>query len=169
MTYRWLYKTSSDLDDILMYSDGKYLTALLFENSKDASKHNEKSLLKNLPIFVETSKWLDTYFKGIIPDFIPKYKLSLTPFQKEVADIMNLISFGETLSYNDIAKIIAKNRGIVKMSAQAVGHAVGSNPICIIIPCHRVIGANGSLVGYGGGLNNKIALLRHENAKYRKC
>ena len=74
--------------------------------------------------------------------------------------IMN--SDGETLTYNDISKRIAKNRGIEKMSSQAVGGAVGWNPICIIIPCHRVVGKNGSLTGYGGGIKNKIALLEHE-------
>ena len=75
---------------------------------------------------------------------------------------MNTIPFGKTLTYNDIAKIIAKRHGIDRMSAQAVGGAVGWNPICIVIPCHRVVGANGSLTGYGGGIKNKIALLKNE-------
>ena len=75
---------------------------------------------------------------------------------------MNHIPFGDTLTYNDISKIIAKNRGIKRMSSQAVGGAVGWNPICIIIPCHRVVGTNGSLTGYGGGIKNKVALLKLE-------
>ena len=76
---------------------------------------------------------------------------------------MSNIPFGKTLTYNDIAKLIAKDRGVSKMSAQAVGGAVGWNPICIIIPCHRVVGTNGSLTGYGGGIKNKIELLKLEN------
>ena len=116
-----------------------------------------------MPIFKETSKWLDIYFSGKDPDFTPKYKINnLTQFRKEVIDIMNTIPFGEVLTYNDIAEIIAKHRKINKMYAQAVGGAVGWNPICIIIPCHRVVGTNGSLTGYGGGINNKVSLLRLE-------
>lgn len=75
---------------------------------------------------------------------------------------MNTIPYGKTITYNDIAKSIAKKRNISKMSGQAVGGAVGWNPICIIIPCHRVVGATGNLTGYGGGLNNKIELLKIE-------
>lgn len=115
------------------------------------------------PIFEETCKWLDTYFSGKEPDFTPKYKVNnLTDFRKEVIEIMNTIPFGETITYNDIAKIIAKRHGIKRMSAQAVGGAVGWNPICIIIPCHRVIGANRALTGYGGGIKNKLSLLKNE-------
>lgn len=76
---------------------------------------------------------------------------------------MNKIPYGKTVTYNDIAKEIAQNRGIEKMSAQAVGGAVGWNPICIIVPCHRVVGTNGSLTGYGGGIQNKVKLLEIEN------
>ena len=76
---------------------------------------------------------------------------------------MNKIPFGDVLTYNDIAETIAKHRKINKMSAQAVGGAVGWNPICIIIPCHRVVGTNGSLTGYGGGINNKASLLKLES------
>lgn len=97
------------------------------------------------------------YFSGKEPDFTPKYKIEgLTEFRKEVIDIMNSIPFGKTLTYNDISKTIAQNRGIKKMSSQAVGGAVGWNPICIIIPCHRVVGANGNLTGYGGGIENRV-------------
>ncbi len=81
---------------------------------------------------------------------------------------MNKIPYGNVITYNDIAKIIAKNNNIKKMSAQAVGNAVGSNPICIIIPCHRVVGVNNKLTGYGGGLDNKISLLSHEGIEVSK-
>lgn len=163
MIYKWIYKTPEEFDDILMNSDGEYLTGLWFVGSRDASKHINDCEEKNLPVFKETSKWLDIYFSGKTPDFTPKYKIeNLTSFRKEVIDIMNSIPFGSTLTYNDISKIIAKSRGLEKMSSQAVGGAVGWNPICIIIPCHRVVGTNGSLTGYGGGIKNKVALLTHE-------
>lgn len=146
-----------------MNSDGEYLTGLWFEGSKDTSKHELNCDEKELPIFKETIKWLDTYFSGETPDFIPQYKINnLTPFRKEVIDVMNTIDYGKVITYGDISRIIAKNRNINRMSSQAVGGAVGWNPICIIIPCHRVVGSNGSLTGYGGGINNKIELLKLE-------
>ncbi len=164
MIYKCTYKTPKEFSNIIMNSDGEYLTGLWFEDSRDSSKHKINCEEKNLPVFNETKKWLDLYFSGKVPDFTPKYKIeNLTPFRKEVIDIMNTISYGKTLTYNDISKIIAKNREIKKMSAQAVGGAVGWNPICIIIPCHRVVGTNGSLTGYGGGIKNKVELLKLEN------
>lgn len=163
MTYKYSYQTPEGFSNMIMNSDGEYLTGLWFENSRDTSKHDINCEEKDLPIFKETSKWLDIYFKGNIPDFTPKYKIeNLTPFRKDVIDIMNEIPFGKTVTYNDISKIIAKKRGIERMSSQAVGGAVGWNPICIIIPCHRVVGLNGSLTGYGGGIKNKVALLTLE-------
>ena len=164
MAYKCIYKTPDDFDDILMNSDGEYLTGLCFVNPKDNKKLVTKCEEKDLPIFEETSKWLDIYFSGKNPNFIPKYKVNnLTPFRKDVIDIMNKIPFGETIAYSEIATIIASKRGLKRMSAQAVGGAVGSNPICIIIPCHRVVGLNGNLTGYRGGIKNKIALLKLEN------
>lgn len=163
MTYQYTYKTKDGFSDIIMNSDGEYLTGLYFKESRDLLKHKADYLEKNLPIFKETAAWLDIYFSGQDPNFTPRYKIEgITPFRKEVIDIMNTIPFGKTITYGDISKKIAKNRGIQTMSSQAVGGAVGWNPICIIIPCHRVIGANGNLTGYGGGLQNKIALLTHE-------
>lgn len=163
MIYKWLYKTPSEFDDILMNSDGEYLTGLCFIGSKDENKQIVNCEEKELPIFKETRKWLDIYFSGKNPDFTPKYKINnLTPFRQECVYIMNTIPFGKTITYNDISKIIAEKRKIKRMSSQAVGGAVGSNPICIIIPCHRVVGTNGSLTGYGGGIKNKVALLTHE-------
>ena len=163
MIYRFKYETPKQFSNIIMNSDGEYLTGLWFENSKDTLKHKKEGKEKNLAIFQETTKWLDIYFSGNIPDFVPKYKIeNLTTFRKEVINIMNKIPYGETVTYNDISKTIARNRGIQRMSAQAVGGAVGWNPICIIIPCHRVVGSNGSLTGYGGGIKNKVALLELE-------
>ena len=163
------YKTNDNYSDILMYSDGKYLTGLCFKGSKDSLKHKFEYIEKELPIFDDTNRWLDLYFNGIIPDFTPEYKVNnITCFRKQVIDIMNKIPYGNVITYNDIAKIIAKNNNIKKMSAQAVGNAVGSNPICIIIPCHRVVGVNNKLTGYGGGLDNKISLLSHEGIEVSK-
>lgn len=161
--YKWKYNTPEGFTNLYMNSDGKYLTGLWFERSRDSSKHTLECEEKELSIFKKTSKWLDIYFSGKNPDFMPKYKIeNITQFRKEVIDIMNTIPYGKTITYNDISKIIATNRGINKMSSQAVGGAVGWNPICIIIPCHRVVGTNGSLTGYGGGIQNKISLLRLE-------
>lgn len=161
MTYIQLY--NSPLGIIYIKSDGKYLTGLWFKDSKDSSKHTDNFVTKDLPIFDETINWLDIYFNGKIPNFTPKYKIeNLTPFRKQVIDLIVQIPYGKVVTYNDIAKKIAEYRGIKKMSAQAVGGAVGWNPICIIIPCHRVIGSNGNLIGYGGGLKNKEELLQLE-------
>lgn len=163
MTYKYMYETPKEFSNMVMNSDGEHLTGLWFEGSKDSSKHNITCEEKELKIFKETTKWLDIYFSGKEPSFTLEYKIeNLTPFRKEIIDIMNNIKYGTTITYNDIAKIVAKNHGINKMSAQAVGGAVGWNPICIIIPCHRVVGANGNLTGYGGGIENKIELLKLE-------
>ena len=139
------------------------------ETVNDKQFSNSDGVFKDLDIFDETADWLNSYFKGNNPDFTPKYKLeNLTPFREEVFDIMNKIPYGEVITYNDIAREIADKRGIKKMSAQAVGGAVGWNPICIIIPCHRVVGSNGSLTGYGGGIKNKIGLLKLEGIDLSK-
>ena len=163
MTYKHVYQTPENFSNMIMNSDGEYLTGLWFEDSRDSSKHLGDCEEKNLEIFKETSKWLDIYFSRKNPNFIPKYKIeNLTPFRQEVIEIMNSIEYGKVVTYNDISKIIAKKRNLKRMSSQAVGGAVGWNPICIIIPCHRVVGTNGSLTGYGGGIKNKIELLKLE-------
>lgn len=165
MTYKYMYKTPENFSNMIMNSDGEYLTGLWFEGSRDSSKHIINCEEKEIEIFKETSKWLDIYFSGKNPNFIPKYKIkNLTPFRQEVTNIMNSIEYGKVVTYNDISKIIAKKRNLKRMSSQAVGGAVGWNPICIIIPCHRVVGTNGSLTGYAGGLDKKEYLLKLENA-----
>lgn len=157
------YRTPTGLADLLMSSDGEVLTGLWFEGSADEAKHAGLGIARDLPIFCETSAWLDAYFAGRSPAKLPRYRIDgLTPFRKMVIEEMLKIPFGKTVSYGDIAAQIAKRRGLGKMSAQAVGGAVGWNPLCVMIPCHRVVGSDGSLVGYGGGLKNKAALLTHE-------
>lgn len=163
MEYIDFYKTPKIFSNLVMISDGEYLTSLCFESSRDLSKYKKECKQKNLPIFEETKKWLDMYFSGIEPDFLPKYKLNnLTEFRMEVINIITTIKFGKLITYKEIAERIARRRKVEKISSQAVGGAVGWNPICIIIPCHRVVGSNGNLTGYSGGIQNKAKLLELE-------
>lgn len=165
--YKWYYKTPDNFTDIVMSSDGEYLTGLWFLDSKDEDKHCTKLEEKYLDIFKITKKWLDIYFSGCEPNFTPIYKIyNQTEFRKMVTNCMNEIPYGKTTTYKSIASIVGKKLSKEKMSAQAVGGAVGANQICIIVPCHRVIGTNGCLVGYGGGIKNKIGLLNIEGGNY---
>ena len=164
MPYIQRYTTPSAFSDLLMSSDGEVLTGLWFCRSGNERKHAADYVEKDLPIFRETTRWLDIYFRGRQPDFTPAYRMeNLTTFRKEIVEIMSRIPFGKLLTYGEIARQIAVKCKCGKMSAQAVGGAVGWNPIGIIVPCHRVVGANNKLTGYGGGIENKIALLRLEN------
>ena len=160
----YIHYYDSPLGRITLTSNGDALTGLLLDGQRysapDLSKGYEESPLR---IFNITDKWLDIYFSGNEPDFTPPLLLNTTAFRKEVWEIMLTIPYGQTMTYGEIAHIIARHRGIAKMSAQAVGGAVGHNAIPIIIPCHRVIGANGNLTGYGGGIDKKIWLLSLEN------
>lgn len=150
----------SPTGNLLLKSDGVFLTGVYFVHCNSPVIHEE---VEGLPIFQETIKWLDLYFSGVNPNFTPKYKItSGTPFQKRVWKILLQIPYGKWTTYKEIADIIAKEQGIPKMSAQAVGGAVGKNPIGIIIPCHRVLGKNGALTGYSGGIEHKQALLNLE-------
>ena len=163
MTHRFRYSTPKGFDDILMFSDGSVLTELRFEQMHKKSEQKALCEEKNLPVFNDVRRWLDIYFSGKEPDFTPDYRIDgMTPFRRDVFEILLKIPFGETVTYGEIAAEIARKRNIAKMSAQAVGGAVGWNPLCIIVPCHRVIGADGSLTGYGGGIKNKTALLELE-------
>ncbi|MCR5496741.1 MAG: methylated-DNA--[protein]-cysteine S-methyltransferase [Paludibacteraceae bacterium] len=165
MPYTSLYITPPSFDNLLLASDGDLLTGLHFIGSQKEGEESQEGELADLPVFQETRRWLDIYFSGHQPDFTPRYKLdNVTPFRQDVSEIMCTISFGETMTYGEIAMQIAQRHGLERMSAQAVGGAVGWNPICLIIPCHRVMGAGGQLTGYGGGINNKIALLRLEGS-----
>lgn len=163
MSCKYFYKTPEHFSDIWMTSDGEFLTGLWFADTSDTENSIDNCEENNLLIFEETVKWLDIYFQGKEPDFIPKYKVeNLTAFRREVIENLIKIPYGEVTTYGEIAKKIANVRGVNRMSAQAVGQAVGWNPICILIPCHRVVGADHRLVGYGGGMKNKMALLELE-------
>ena len=119
-------------------------------------------------ILKDALRWLDIYFSGQKPDFLPKLHLIGTDFQREVWDILLEIPYGQTVTYGEIARKIADKRGLKTMSAQAVGGAVGHNRVSVIVPCHRVIGSDGSLTGYAGGIERKIKLLDIENGSCLK-
>ena len=119
-------------------------------------------------ILEDTKKWLDLYFSGEEPDFTPKLKLEGTEFRRDVWKILLEIPYGETLTYKDIAEKLMTSGKYERMSSQAVGGAVGHNPLSIIIPCHRVVGRSGSLTGYAGGLNRKVRLLELEGIDVNK-
>lgn len=162
------YKNSyqSPLGKMIMASDGVNLTGLWFDDQKYfALNLSADAVYNDLPVFDKTKLWLDEYFNGVKPDFIPPIYLKGTDFQREVWDILLKIPYGSVITYGDIAKEIAEKRGLSRMSAQAVGGAVGHNPISIIVPCHRVVGTNGSLTGYAGGIEKKAYLLQLENAR----
>ena len=151
----------SPLGPIFMESDGHHLTGLWLEGQKYSRYTTNKPAQLPLPIFRETVAWLDVYFSGKDPGALPALKPEGSPFRLLVWDILTRIPYGQVVTYRDIANEIAARRGS-PMAAQAVGGAVGHNPISIIIPCHRVVGQGGNLTGYGGGIDKKIALLKLE-------
>lgn len=118
-------------------------------------------------MFQKADRWLDIYFSGQAPDFTPPLNMRTTPFRKRVWEIMLTIPFGQTMTYGQIADKIAKEKGQKHISAQAVGGAVGHNSISLIIPCHRVVGTNGSLTGYAGGIAKKVKLLELEQTNMK--
>lgn len=155
----------SPLGGITAASDGSALTGLWFDGQRYfADTLSDKYEEKNLPVFEQTDRWLDIYFSGKAPDFTPPLLIKTTEFRRAVWEILMTIPFGQTMTYGEISEKISSQRGIAKMSAQAVGGAVGHNSISLIIPCHRVVGKNGSLTGYAGGIDKKLKLLELENA-----
>lgn len=161
MEYTHYY--DSPLGRIMLAADGEALTGLWFEGQKYfADKLEPDHEEKDLPVFGRAKQWLAIYFDGKAPDFTPPLSLKGTPFQKEVWEILLTVPFGQTTTYAEIAKEIARRRGLRSMSAQAAGNAVSHNPISLIIPCHRVLGSDGSLTGYAGGLEKKEWLLAME-------
>ena len=153
----------SPLGRILLKSDGEALTGLRFERQ---DPHGEMAVrpdrAEKLPVFTETDRWLDLYFSGKDPGFMPKIRLRGSDFRQAVWEILCTVPYGTTTTYGEIAERVAKQMHRSRMSAQAVGGAVGHNPVALIIPCHRVIGKDGRLTGYAGGLDRKKALLEIE-------
>lgn len=159
----YIHYYNSPLGRIMLAADGQALTGLWFEGQKYfADKLDQNHEEKNLPVFERAEQWLAIYFSGKEPDFTPPLTMKGTSFQKEVWEALLAVPFGQTTTYAEIAKEMAKRRGRRSMSAQAVGNAVAHNPVSLIIPCHRVLGSDGSLTGYAGGLEKKEWLLAME-------
>ena len=156
---------NSYVGGITISSDGNALTGLWFDGQKYyAGNIDDEIEEKDVPVFVQARQWLDIYFSGHDPGFTPALTLDSTPFRMAVWRILLTIPFGKTMTYGEIAARIAELKGIRRMSAQAVGSAVGHNPISLIIPCHRIVGADGSMTGYAGGIDRKIKLLEMERS-----
>ena len=159
----------SPLGTILLAACETGLTGLWFDGAKYyACGLDPNPVEKNTPVFDQTKKWLDIYFSGREPDFMPPMHMIGSPFRLSIWKLLVQIPYGRTISYGELAKMAAREKGIASMSPQAVGGAVGHNRISILIPCHRVIGANGSLTGYAGGVDKKERLLLLENVDMEK-
>lgn len=161
MQYINIYR--SPLGTMTLASNGASLTGLWFHGQKYfAGTLDPEHENRDLPIFDEVKRWLDLYFRGKNPDFMPPLSPAGSSFRCAVFQILQTIPYGTVTTYREIAAVLAKQQGLPSMSAQAVGGAVGHNPISILIPCHRVMGANGSLTGYAGGIDKKQKLLELE-------
>ena len=158
-------KYTSPLGGILLAADEVGLRGLWFDGQKYFARDlPDERTERETPVLSEAKRWLDLYFGGQEPDFLPPLHPVGTPFRQAVWEILLRIPYGKTVTYGEISKQLAEKMGLERMSAQAVGGAVGHNEISIIIPCHRVVGSNGSLTGYAGGINRKIKLLELEHA-----
>lgn len=160
MIYRCRYQ--SPLGAILLSADDEALRVLSFEDQMTYEKNTEDGIEKETPLILETKRWLDIYFEGRNPGFLPPLHIEGTDFQKTVWSMLLSIPYGGTVTYGELASRIASERGIKRMSSQAVGGAVGRNRVAIIVPCHRVIGKGGALTGYATGLWRKKRLLELE-------
>ena len=164
MQYTSRYR--SPLGEMLLAADKTGVTGLWFAGQKYFALHLDKEQEeKEIPLFGAAKRWLDVYFSGREPDFTVPLHFTGTAFQNEVWQILCTIPYGRTATYGEIAKQLAARKGLPHMSAQAVGGAVGHNPISILVPCHRVVGAGGSLTGYAGGLERKRRLLALERGR----
>lgn len=148
------------MGEILLAADEIGLTGLWFDGEKFyADSLDPEHEERNVPVFEVVKKWLDIYFSVREPDFMPPVHMIGSEFRQQVWKLLREIPYGETITYGGLAKRLARERGLERMSAQAVGGAVGHNEISIIVPCHRVVGSDGSLTGYAGGIDKKERLL----------
>ncbi|MDR0409946.1 MAG: methylated-DNA--[protein]-cysteine S-methyltransferase [Spirochaetaceae bacterium] len=162
----YVHNIESPLGTLAMASDGENISGLWIEGQKYFKKTLEKDTLEQkLPVFESVRKWLDIYFSGREPDFLPPLMPKGSQFQKMIWDELVKIPYGKTISYGELAEQYKFENEGKHTSARAVGGVVGRNPISILIPCHRVIGKNGSLTGYAGGICKKQQLLRLEGVK----
>ena len=156
----------SPLGEVRLRSDGESLIGLWFVGQvNDAKEISDLEIKNDLPIFGQVESWLESYFSGKQTSITIPLQPKGTSFQQRVWQILQEIPYGETMTYGEIAQRIAKEKGVATYSAQAVGQAVGKNPISIFIPCHRVLGKNGALTGYAGGVHRKEQLLNLERGK----
>ncbi len=161
MIYTAQYR--SPLGAMTLACDEEAIIGLWFNDQRHfAITLPETAETKMHPLLTEGVRWLECYYAGQEPDFLPPLRYASTPFRKRVGDVMLTIPYGKTMTYGEIAARVAQSMGVSKMSAQAVGGAVGHNPISLMIPCHRVVGTNGSLTGYAGGIERKRKLLALE-------
>lgn len=163
MTYIQHY--ASPLGGILLAANDIGLTGLWFDGQKYyADNLPAEHIERETPILTDAKRWLDVYFTGKEPDFTPPLHPVGSAFRLAVWELLLQIPYGQTVTYGELARQLAEKQGLARMSAQAVGGAVGHNPISLIIPCHRVVGTHGSLTGYAGGIDKKIKLLELEQA-----
>ena len=160
----FLQHYNSPLGGILLAADEIGLTGLWFDGQKYFARDlPAEHVEQNTPVLSEAKRWLDIYFTGREPDFTPPLHPIGSVFRQAVWEILLQIPYGQTTTYGEIARQLAAKLGLPRMSAQAVGGAVGHNEVSIIIPCHRVVGTNGSLTGYAGGIDKKVKLLELEH------
>ena len=156
---------ASPVGGILIAADEQGLTGLWFDNQKYfADTLPKDAVAQSTPILADAARWLDIYFSGREPDFLPPLHPQGSAFRQAVWALLLQIPYGQTVTYGELARQLAEKQGRPRMSAQAVGGAVGHNKISIIIPCHRVVGTGGSLTGYAGGIDRKVKLLALEQA-----
>lgn len=163
MTYTQTY--SSPLGEVLLSADDMGLSGLWFVGQRYFARTLPSGAVpRETPVLTASKRWLDCYFSGKRPDFLPPLHLIGTDFQQAVWNLLLEIPYGQTVTYGALARTLAQQLGKPAMSAQAVGAAVGRNPVSVIVPCHRVVGADGNLTGYAGGVERKLQLLQLEGA-----
>ncbi len=162
MTHTATY--SSPLGPIVLRAEDDALTGLWFADQANCPQFSGLVPAADCPALDPARRWLERYFSGRDPGFVPPVRLDGTAFQRSVWALLLGIPYGAKRTYGDLAAQLARARGLTRMSAQAVGGAVGRNPVSLIVPCHRVVGASGELTGYAGGLERKRALLTLEGA-----
>ncbi len=161
----FVHEYKSPLGRLTLASDGESLTGLWLAGQKYyGATLGKDAVPRRLPVFEATAAWLDEYFQGGAPGAAPPLAPAGSAFRQEVWQILLAIPRGRVTTYGAIARALAARNGKTSFSAQAVGGAVGHNPISVIIPCHRVVGSDGSLTGYAGGVDKKMLLLQLEKA-----
>jgi len=159
---KYIMRVPSPIGELTLVAEEEKLTEIRFDNAGPVQGEVTE---RKIPVLRKTAEWLDIYFSGKEPDFMPEIEAKGSEFRKSVWKHIAKIPYGETVTYGQIAKRIAEERDIAHMAAQAVGGAVGANPVPLIVPCHRVMGSGGKLTGYGGGIEKKIILLEIEKCR----